>query len=195
MSNRSNGKNLGKRSDCLEDYWYSPSNYHKYLIFIEKGVILYHIVQVISRKHGKVPLWKCNWRAQSLRNLSLIAPSRSYTPRHLETATRTINHCYHRNVLESQREKCFLLKGKQERRGGGVGGGWRRRRRVDVVATLLVTGGQSSNPPYPCAVHCTHFRLSLKPAISAQPFQTRRPLERNYATRASQRPAICSRIK
>lgn len=122
MSNRSNGKNLGKRSDCLEDYWYSPSNYHKYLIFIEKGVILYHIVQVISRKHGKVPLWKCNWRAQSLRNLSLIAPSRSYTPRHLETATRTINHCYHRNVLEPQREKCFLLKGKQERRGGGVGG-------------------------------------------------------------------------
>lgn len=65
----------------------------------------------------------CNWRAQSLRNLSLIAPSRSYTPRHLETATRTINHRYHRNVLEPQREKCFLLKGKQERRGMGGGGG------------------------------------------------------------------------
>lgn len=41
---------------------------------------------------------------------------------------------------------------------------------------------QSLNPPG--ELRSLYFQLLLKPAISVETFQTRRPLERNYTTRA-----------
>lgn len=110
------------------------------------------------------------------RNLPLIAPSRSRIIWKWQQCT--INRCYRRDGSNSGAKSVFFFCKREARVGG-------RRWRCD-------NAGRAANHRIPLSRAprslYTLPTLIEAGAISAQPFQTRRPLERNYATRASGRP-------
>lgn len=107
------------------------------------------------------------------RNLPLIAPSRSRIIWKWQQCT--INRCYRRDGSNSGAKSVFFFCKREARVGGDV----------DVATTLANHRIPLSRAPRSLYTLPTLIEAG---AISAQPFQTRRPLERNYATRASGRP-------